>query len=251
MNAFFTSRSEPMIIAHRGASGDAPENTIAAFREAIRQGADAIEFDVQQTRDKKLAVFHDPWLHRTSNGKGLLGSKSLSHIKTLDAGSWHDRKFTDQRIPTLEEVLDTFQDTTNYVIELKFYNLSPGRFPRRVYDAVASRKLLDNTLFLSFDPRLLINIEKNNPAAKTCWAFVPLFGWRPPEWLVSRFDALAVASNRISKQYSNKLYSLGKPVDIYAHAGEEEDFASEVRAGAEFITTNYPKLLRKHLRATK
>lgn len=247
MNAFLRERQHPMIIAHRGASADAPENTLAAFREAIRQKADAIELDVQQTLDKKLVIFHDPWVSRTTNGKGLLRNKTLREIKTLDAGSWFDPKFRGERVPTLDEVLKNFGETTNYVIELKFYRANPGRFARRVYDAVASRGLLERTLFLSFDPRLLMQIEKNNSAAKTCWAFIPILGWRPPGWLISRFDALAIASRQASPRYTDKLHALGKPVDLWAMVGKDEDYRAELKAHADFITTNHPAELRAEM----
>lgn len=245
-NFFLRNRSQPVIIAHRGASADAPENTLAAFREAIRQKADAIELDVQQTKDKKLIVMHDPWLQRTTNGSGLVAHKSLREIKALDAGRSHSERFAGERIPTLDEVLENFGERTNYVIELKFYHLNPGRFARRVYDAVASRKLLNNTLFLSFDPRLLMQIEKNNPAAKTCWAFIPLLGWTPPGWLVSRFDALAIASRKASPRYTERLHQLGKPVDLWM--GQNEELHQEIGSQADFITTNHPRELRQALK---
>lgn len=248
-NFFLKPHKQPIIIAHRGASADAPENTMSAFREAIRQGADAIEFDVQQTRDKKLIIMHDPWLNRTTNGRGLVRSKNYREIQSLDAGSSFSEKFKGERIPTLEEALDTFGTKTNYVIELKFYRLNPGRFARRVYDAVASRKLLDHTLFLSFDPRLLNQIEKNNSAAKTCWAYFPLLGWTPPARLASRFDALAIASRRASQAYTDRLHKLGKPVDLWM--GADEDPHQELQSQADFITTNHPRELRAALRGQK
>lgn len=247
MHAFFKERKTPMIIAHRGASADAPENTLAAFREAIRQKADAIELDVQMTKDKKLVIMHDLTLNRTTNGKGLVASKSLREIKKLDAGAKFDPRFRGERIPTLDEVFATFGKKINYVVELKFYRLNPGRFAERVYDTVANHGLVNQTLFLSFDHRLLIDIEKNNAAAKTCWAFVPFFGWTPPGWLVSRFDALAVASRRAKSGYTDRLHELGKPVDLWAGRGEDEDYQDELRAGAEFITTNHPAELRREL----
>lgn len=238
-----------MIIAHRGASADAPENTLSAFREAIRQKADAIELDVQLSRDNKLVVIHDPWLNRTTNGRGLVRQKTLKEIKTLDAGVKFAKKHGGQRIPTLDEVLETFGKTTNYVIELKFYHLKTANFARMVYDAVASRGLLEHTMFLSFDHRLLIDIEKNNSAAKTCWAFIPLFGWKPSGWMVARFDALAIASRRASRKYTNRLHALGKPVNLWT--GANEDYHTEINSRSDFITTNHPAELRQALTEPK
>jgi len=94
------------ICAHRGASDTHPENTIAAFREAIRLGAQMIEFDVALTGDGKLVLMHDHTIDRTTNGSGKPEDWLLADLKTLDAGSWKNKRFTGERIPTLGEALD-------------------------------------------------------------------------------------------------------------------------------------------------
>jgi len=247
MQGFLKPHKRPLLIAHRGASADAPENTLAAFRLAINQGADAIELDVQQTLDKKLVIMHDPSLSRTTNGRGWVSRKSFDYIKTLDAGGWFDNKYTGEPVPRLEDVLDSFGTKTHYVIELKFYRPRSDRFASRVYDAVASRGLIDKVLFLSFDPRLLAQIKKNNPQALTCWAFLPLFGFRPPQWLANKFDVLAIAATKANPTYIEKLQKLGKPVNIWAGVGRPEDHDQEINCGAEFITTNSPGKLKRLL----
>ena len=94
------------VCAHRGASDTHPENTIAAFREAIRLGAQMIEFDVAPTGDGKLVLMHDHTIDRTTNGSGKPEDWLLADLKTLDAGSWKNKRFTGERIPTLGEALD-------------------------------------------------------------------------------------------------------------------------------------------------
>lgn len=94
------------ICAHRGANETHPENTIAAFEEAIRLGAQMIEFDVQMTKDNQLVIMHDEKVNRTTNGRGLVGELTLRKIKKLDAGKWKSRKFKRERVPTLKEALD-------------------------------------------------------------------------------------------------------------------------------------------------
>jgi len=93
------------LCAHRGAMDTHPENTISAFREAIRLGAHMIELDVRLTRDGKLVILHDPTVDRTTNGRGQIGDLTLAEVKRLDAGSWKDGKFKSEKIPTLEEAL--------------------------------------------------------------------------------------------------------------------------------------------------
>ena len=93
------------ICAHRGASRTHPENTIAAFKEAIRLGVHQIEFDVWLTKDKQLVVIHDGSVDRTTNGTGSVSELTIDEIHKLDAGSWKDARFTGERIPTLAETL--------------------------------------------------------------------------------------------------------------------------------------------------
>jgi len=93
------------ISAHRGASASHPENTIAAFKEAIRLGVHQIEFDVYLTKDKKCVVLHDSTVDRTTDGSGRVSDLTLAEIKRLDAGSWKGAKFAGRRVPTLRETL--------------------------------------------------------------------------------------------------------------------------------------------------
>ncbi len=95
-----------LIIAHRGASGHAPENTLAAFRKAVAQGATFIETDLQLSRDVRLVAIHDATVNRTTNGQGSVQDMTLADLRRLDAGSWFGSEFTGERIPTLEEILE-------------------------------------------------------------------------------------------------------------------------------------------------
>lgn len=112
----------PQIIAHRGFSARAPENTIAALEAAMAAGADAVEFDIQTAGCGTPVVFHDPMLGRTTNGVGPLKRRPLGLLKALDAGSWFGPEFRDERIPTQEEALhrlaggvgEVYQDIKSY-----------------------------------------------------------------------------------------------------------------------------------------
>src|SRR5215472_9877353 len=97
---------KPWVIAHRGASGHAPENTLAAFQRAVELGAQFIETDLQLTRDARLVAIHDDVVQRTTNGKGRVQELTLSEISQLDAGKWFDRDFSGERVPTVDEVLE-------------------------------------------------------------------------------------------------------------------------------------------------
>ncbi|HEV8340522.1 MAG TPA: glycerophosphodiester phosphodiesterase family protein [bacterium] len=109
----------PLIVAHRGASRAAPENTLAAFRTAVDLGADGVEFDVQRTADGALVVFHDATLERTTNGRGPLRETRLADLKALDAGGWFSASSAGERIPTLEETIAVLPAPVRVFVELK------------------------------------------------------------------------------------------------------------------------------------
>jgi glycerophosphoryl diester phosphodiesterase len=94
------------LCAHRGAMATYPENTLIAFREAVKAGAQMIEFDVSLSKDQKMVILHDATVDRTTNGTGRVSDLTLNEIKKLDAGSWKSPEFVGQKIPTLEEVLE-------------------------------------------------------------------------------------------------------------------------------------------------
>src|SRR3954466_4000061 len=99
------ARGRVQILAHRGASAYAPENTLAAFKLAIDQRADWLEMDIQETSDGQLVVFHDLRVERTTNGRGNLRDLTLNQVRDLDAGTWFDKQFAGEKVPTFEEVL--------------------------------------------------------------------------------------------------------------------------------------------------
>lgn len=127
-------------VAHRGASGHAPENTMAAFDLAVEMKADYIELDVQMTKDGKLVIIHDTTVDRTTDGSGFVGDLTLEEMKTLDAGSWFGEQFAGEQIPTFEEVLDAYRGKIGILIELKSPELYPG-IEERVADILIDRNM--------------------------------------------------------------------------------------------------------------
>jgi glycerophosphoryl diester phosphodiesterase len=112
---------KPWVIAHRGASGHAPENTLAAFERAVALGAGFIETDLHLTRDARFVAIHDSTLERTTNGKGNVRDATLAEIRKLDAGMWFDREFMGQKVPTLEEIVEfAAKHDVIFYLELKY-----------------------------------------------------------------------------------------------------------------------------------
>ncbi|MCD2137518.1 glycerophosphodiester phosphodiesterase [Salinicoccus halitifaciens] len=120
-------------VAHRGASGYAPENTMAAFDRAFEMKADFIEIDVHMSADGEVVAIHDLMVDRTTNGSGRVSDFTLEELKQLDAGSWFGPEFAGEQIPTLEEILDAYRGKIGILIEIKDPSAHPG-----IEDAVAA-----------------------------------------------------------------------------------------------------------------
>ncbi|MGK7379607.1 glycerophosphodiester phosphodiesterase [Planococcus sp. 1R117A] len=127
-------------VAHRGASGHAPENTMEAFQKGFEMKADYIEIDVQMTKDGELVVIHDTTVDRTTNGTGKVGDLTFEEIRQLDAGSWFSEDYAGEKVPTFEEVLDAFRGKVGILIELKAPELYPG-MEEKVADALIERNM--------------------------------------------------------------------------------------------------------------
>ncbi|MCS7252244.1 MAG: hypothetical protein NZ572_07455 [Thermoflexus sp.] len=151
----FFQPNRPLNLAHRGANRMAPENTLRAFRLALEQGADGLELDVHLSRDGVPVVLHDADLRRTTNGSGWVWEKTVAELKALDAGGWMDPRFAGERIPTLEEVFETFGKWALYNIELKAFTPRSAALVRAVVERVRGYGLADQVLLSSFNPLAL------------------------------------------------------------------------------------------------
>lgn len=153
-------------IAHRGLETQAPENTIAAFKAAMHEGAGGFELDVQLTKDGKVAVIHDLTVDRTTNGSGKVKDKTLQELKQLDAGSWFNPLFKGEQISTLEEVLDKLPQNAVLDIELKNSRLSP-RLPERVIEIIKRKGVAHRVMVASYNPLALWYAKRFCPGLKT------------------------------------------------------------------------------------
>ncbi len=156
------------LIAHRGASAYAPENTLSAFVEAALRDAKWVEFDVMQAASGELMIFHDETLHRTTNGKGYLTQAPYSYLCSLDAGSWFSPRFAGERIPTLSQVLDflvSMQLSAN--IEIKASAGQDEALIRSLLKAITpfSKAKSTNFLFSSFSVPTLMTLRRLSKTA--------------------------------------------------------------------------------------
>lgn len=162
----FDHFNRPIIFAHRGASAYAPENTLAAFKLAERQGAEAIELDAKLTKDGQVVVIHDQTVNRTTGADGLVSQLTLEELRKLDAGSHFDEAFKNELIPTLTEVFEGVGENIFINIELTNYTNINNLLPKEVAVLIKDHQLQNRVLLSSFNPLSLIRIRRYLPHAQ-------------------------------------------------------------------------------------
>ena len=138
------------IIAHRGASMDAPENTLAAIEEAIRQRADWVEIDVQETREGGIVVIHDRDLMKVAGVPMNVRDATFAELRSVDIGSWFDARFSGERVATLAEVLELCKGRVKLIVELKYYG-GEDRFEERVIEIIESHNMQADIALMSLN----------------------------------------------------------------------------------------------------
>ena len=155
-----------LIIAHRGASGHAPENTLAAFKKAVALGATFIETDLQLSRDAHFVAIHDDTVNRTTNGQGKVHDQTLATLRRLDAGSWFGSEYTGERIPTLEEILE-FSKKNDVVFYLELKPSGSWGGEHALVGSLRESGEAARVVVISFDPSILAGLRKIEPTLMT------------------------------------------------------------------------------------
>ena len=154
------------IIGHRGASGHAPENTLAAFKKAIALGATFIETDLQLSRDARFVAIHDDTLDRTTNGQGKVHDQTLAALRRFDAGSWFGSDYTGERIPTLEEILE-FSKKNDIVFYLELKPSGSWGGEHALIGALRESGEVARVVVISFDHTILAGLRTIEPTLMT------------------------------------------------------------------------------------
>ena len=225
------------VIAHRGASGTCPENTIPAFRRAAEIGAHMVELDVQLTRDGQPVVIHDWTLDRTTSGRGSVRRRTLAEIATLDAGSWFDEAFAGTRVPTLAEVFASIPLRVN--VELKAR--SNDGLERAVLDVVEGAGALRRVVFSSFEPASLRRLRALSASAE----LAVLWAGRGIGRALALADSVRATSVHLRKGAATaaaieRARAAGLGVRVWT-VNAAVDFARLVAAGADAVFTDYPE----------
>jgi glycerophosphoryl diester phosphodiesterase len=246
------SGHRPLIIAHRGDSGNAPENTRAAFHQAIEKGAHVIECDVRLTKDHQLAVIHDATLRRTTNGEGYVRDHSLEELRSLDAGGWFHRSYAGERIPLLQEVLELTRGRVGLNIEIKpVLNRALAEVIVRGCLEVVQRYRAHNWVLLtSFQHSLLHVIRRRDASALVGLLYHPFHhAGVSPIRLAQRLEArVAVCAVRfLSKTLVEKAHRSHVAVAAYT-VNNDRYLHRCLTLGIEGVVTNVPGEIIRILR---
>lgn len=241
-----------LIIAHRGASSIAPENTLVAFKKAIELGAHFIELDVHQTRDSHLVVIHDETVDRTTDGKGRIGDLTAAEVRTLDAGGWFSPEFGREKIPLLEEVFDTIPDSVSLLIEIKQgSDIYPG-IERRIVQLVRNRNAAARVVLKSFDNDVLDRLRilaPEIPRLKIIVMQIPMIniiierGLNVGNILEYDVQYLQVHWFGLSNSFVEKAHRKGYKVFAW-DVHDEKRMREMIEKRVDGIETDYPDVLR-------
>lgn len=238
-------------VAHRGASGHAPENTMAAFDKAFEMKADYIEIDVQMTKDGELIAIHDTTVDRTTDGTGAVSDFTREEIQQLDAGSWFSEEFTGEQVPTFEEILDAYRGKIGLLIELKSPELYPG-IEEKVADALKERNMHkpnnQKVIIQSFNHESVQTSKKLVPKiphgvlAGTAWADVT-------DEQLAEFatyaDYFNPNKNIVTGELVERVHTAG--MDIYPYTvNNQEEVNRLLELGVDGIITDFPEYVYDH-----
>ena len=230
-------------VAHRGASGDYPENTLIAFEKALEIGVDEIELDIHSTVDSHLVIMHDATVDRTTDGTGAIGELTLAEIKALDAGRVFGEQFRDERVPTWEEALDLVQGRVGLNVHLKEGGDPDGAYERRVAEALRDFRMVQDSIMTCRDES--VEIFAGIDSRIECRIFR---GSRTPEEYIQRSVEMGLRTMQpgrdiTTREFVEKAHAAGRIVHVF-YADTPEDMRAFIEIGVDGILTNYPARLK-------
>jgi glycerophosphoryl diester phosphodiesterase len=243
------AEGRPLVLGHRGASGDAPENTLAAFRLAMAQGADGVELDAWRCATGEVVVFHDEDARRIAGAPLAIPEAPLAAIRALDAGAWRGEAFRGERVPLLDEVLDALPGAVVNV-ELKSRRDGDLRLAGAVARVLAARGGADRVVVSSFDWRLLAAFRRAAPDVPVGLLFEGSHAWRlraAIAVLLLRPAALHPEAPLATAERVRAWRARGLAANVWT-VDEDAEVARLCDAGAAAIVTNVPGRAREAVR---
>lgn len=232
-------RDDTVIVAHRGAAGLAPENTLASIRRAIDDGADWVEVDVQESRDGKVVVVHDSDFMKLAGVDLKVWEGSLEQIRQIDVGSWFDPAYADQRVPTLAEVLEEVRGRSRLVIELKYYGYD-RQLEQRVVDLVEAAGMVEDVVIMSLEYAGIEKIRLLRPG----WVVGLLSAQALGNLAQLDVDFLAVNSSMATANFVRRSRESGKRVFVWT-LNDAVSISRMMSLGVDGIITDEPRMARR------
>lgn len=230
-----------LVMAHRGSSKAAPENTMAAFRQAIEDGADWIEIDVQETADGEVVVFHDSDFMKLARNPLKIWDATVEDLRDIDVGSWFDPQFSDQRVPLLTEVLDLCKGKVGVNIELKYYG-HDEQLEQRVAQIVDSRDMASEILVMS----LKMDGVKKMKTIRPDWNVGLLMSVSAGNLKKVDADFLAVNARFATSSIVHQAHSQEKQVFVWT-VNDAPTMSQMIGRGVDGLLTDKPALARSVL----
>jgi glycerophosphoryl diester phosphodiesterase len=245
----FRDLPRPLVIAHRGASAHAPENTMAAFELAAQQGAHAIELDAQLTADNQLVVFHDIQLARSTDGDGALSSKTLAEVRELDAGKQYGPGFRGQRIPLLEEVCAALARRLFVNVHIKSYPGSRPGLVEHVCDLIVRQALHGRVFLSSFNPLDLQEAARRLPDIPRC--LLAGRGWlgawaRSFGFFFGEYAALHPHASDVNAREVQRVHRMGRRVHAWT-VNDPQGITRLADWGTDGVITDDPAMALRAL----
>lgn len=237
---------KPVIIAHRGASAYAPENTLAAFNLALETGADGVELDVSLTKDGVPVILHDDTVDRTTDGHGAINQMTLAQVKALDASNKFE-KYRGEKIPTLEQILRAVAPHGTVNIELKGMSLRTDGVEAATLAAIEHTGALDKVIVSSFNPlalRRMYQLEPRIPRGLLYSPHLPVFlrrAWLRP---LAHPTALHPYFSMITREFVAWARGKGYKINTWT-VDEPDEMKRLIELGVDAIMTNTPDVLRE------
>jgi glycerophosphoryl diester phosphodiesterase len=241
------------LIAHRGASGHAPENTLVAVRRAMEMRAEMVEVDILLSKDGIPLLLHDPSLDRTTNGSGVVSDYTVDELKLLDAGSWFGDQFAGERIPTVDELLELCKGKMALNLEIKTQAVTDtieGGIVEKVVELVRRHGMERNVIFSSFDPRAIKHLKTIAPDIAGAILYDNrLYDGKHPVDIVSELgaDAFNCHWRQVRPTLVDSLHEAGVPLNVYT-VNVDTLMHQMLDMGVNGIFTDFPDVLLQVLR---
>jgi glycerophosphoryl diester phosphodiesterase len=232
---------EVLVVAHRGAAGAAPENTLASIKQAITDGADWVEIDVQETRDGQVVVIHDSDFMKLAGNSLKVWDGDLAEIQQIDIGSWFGAEFAEERVPTLEQVLAEIDGRSKLVIELKYYG-HDQQLEQRVVDLVENAGMADDVVIMSLKREGVKKIQALRPD----WTVGLLAATAIGKLSKVDVDFLAVNQNMANPGFIRRAHATGKRVFVWT-INDALSLSRWVSMGVDGVITDEPALANRVL----